>query len=411
MARMGSLPANRRVGPAIALGLVLAWAPTAPAEPDAKPVIRAPYIGAGGQVVVPYTAHTPTFRVDDVAGTPYRVFLDFDDVAPEHEGTRSGSFNNALFKSWRVGIPRPKTLRLTVSLAKTAPVEVEVRPDLKQLWLVPQGAVIPTPKATAKPTVKPTIRPTPRPRSSRIPIRTAPTPEPANGSTSVNTRIGRVHFDAVRQALVLPFDGGTPGYYMDPAPPEAVFMELPHAVLALPGTHDQTLGNNPVIARWTIRTAEPEKSVRLTLDMPGPGHVLVTIDRNHHELLLFPQPTGKVLDGGAAPRAIMGLAGYDKAADVLFLPYYGTAPTPVIERISDQTWYVTMPEVALKPLGAQYGTVPGHPLLGSWLLARLPKANLARLAVTLAYPGHLEVKDDPVAKRLVIAPRLGPPVP
>jgi hypothetical protein len=365
----------------VAIALLLACPPAFAAE--AQPVLLAPTIGPGGRVVVPYAGRLPTYQLGQVPGHPFRLYLDFPDARAAGGTPRSGGLRDALFQGWRLGVPRPRTLRLALDLAHVVPVQVEVRRELHQLWLVPRGAA---PLA---------VRPTPPPM--------APVPAPA-------TRIGRVHYDAGRQALVLPFDGATPGYYVDGAPARAVLVELPRTALAIPGSHDQAFAANPFVSRWTARS-EAGPAVHLTFDLPAPGIIVAAVDQARRELLLFPQPAGELRGAGAGPRSILDLVGFDAQADALALPYYGQAPAPVLERITERTWYLTMPEAALKPLVAQYGTVPGHPLLLSWLLARLPEANTCRLAVTLAYPGHLELHDDPAGKRLLIAPRLGPGVP
>ncbi len=75
--------------------------------------------------------------------------------------------------------------------------------------------------------------------------------------------------------------------------------------------------------------------------------------------------------------------------------------------MSPTTLYLDFQQAALDPLGIQYDTVRGNPLVSFWLIARRPAGNVVRVAMNLPYGGNLRVLDDRVGRRVVVVPKLG----
>ena len=259
-------------------------------------------------------------------------------------------------------------------------------------WAEPL-AVVPPLAVAASPSPKPNMRPRPKPR-----------PKPRS---SVVTRFGGVRYDPKWSALVLGFSGPVPGYNFLAAGPGEVTLGFPKTALAPGLMADHALGGNPVLRHWSFE--RDGSGVKLTLGLRANGHAVVSYDATRHALLLFPQVATTVKVGGGAIATILGTASYDRSTDALLIPYYGQAPTASLVQADQATWYVDIRGAGQRPAGVQLGTVPGHPLLESWLLAPLPAGRGVRLALVMAYPGNVNVRVDTTGERLIISPRLRAP--
>lgn len=243
---------------AIAVAALLLPLAPGPADAAATTLSTAYYSPLWKAVVIPYRGAVPAYVLGAPEGGPPRVYVDFH--ARYIVGTREGRVSgHPSLVRWAMAPRRAGKTRITLTFKQPTSVKVSHHPKERLLVLTPLSGAAAAPRPAA----------------------TAPPPPPGGAS------LGRVRYDASRNAVVIPFKGPFPQYRSETlANPPRIFFDF-----AATGARDPQRG--AIAGHRSLvgfeKAYRDARTMRVVLTLRSPVAIDVKHDPVRHEILLVPR--------------------------------------------------------------------------------------------------------------------------